>query len=318
MNIKGIAVVGTEGAASGGNRRQQRNQRIKIAPHRSFADQQRHPLFDLFHRLRNQVGLVAVADSGGKARIQVPPGNQRTVAVHRLRINQRQFFQHPGIALQQPRDIHHLRQSEAFGMLQVSGERRCVQNSPAAVEFGRGHTAGKLHVKIQHHPLRRPEKVVECRRSGHIRQLVRITDRGGHAVRHHQPVEFIRSDHRGLQMHMRIDKAGNRNHAAPVKLRLAGIAAADSGDPVSGDRNVAPPGFPGGQGVNSGIFNDQVRRFAADRHSHLPCNFISPVIHSPPSIISFSGAKIRSRRNSAYKIHTAGQARDSAGSRPAS
>ena len=72
----------------------------------------------------------------------------------------------------------------------------------------------------------------------HVGQLVRVADDGGRAAGDDDAGELGRQQLGGLDMHVRVDQAGDDEAAAGVHA-LAALVAADAGDPAAGDRHVA-------------------------------------------------------------------------------
>ena len=84
------------------------------------------------------------------------------------------------------------------------------------------------------------EEIADAFEPEHVGDLVRIADRGRHAVAKDAAVELKRRHQRGFDVEMRVDEAGNAGEAAPVDLALALVARMRADDAVADDGDVAP------------------------------------------------------------------------------
>ena len=95
-----------------------------------------------------------------------------------------------------------------------------------------------------------------------VRDLVRIGDDGGRPEREHEARELVDEELRRLEVHVRVDEAGDDEAARRVD-RLATVVAADTGDDTVHDRDVRVEPFPGEAGENLATADDEIRRLVS-------------------------------------------------------
>ena len=75
-------------------------------------------------------------------------------------------------------------------------------------------------------------------RAEHVRDLVRVGDDRSRPEREDEPGELVDEQLRRLEVHVRVDEAGDDEAAGGVE-RLRALVVADSGDDAVHDRDVS-------------------------------------------------------------------------------
>ena len=205
----------------------------------AFADQHRHALGELLAAL-GQVGhLVVGPDAGAEITVQPGAAKQRAVAVDRAGLKGGKLGEAGRIAGEQTRKIHEFGEPEHLRMVGELYEVADLEPGAGGLEVRGGHAARKLHPEVHGRRHRAVEEISEARLAEHVADLVRIADRGRHAVGEHAAVEFERRDQRQFDVAVGVDEAGHDDLAADVDLADARIFAERADDPIVADGDVA-------------------------------------------------------------------------------
>ncbi len=281
-DVERVAVVGAEGEGGRGLDRDDLGQCIQVLADRAFPDQHGHALGQLLARLGRGRGFVVGADAGGQIAVEVEAAQQRRVPVDMAVLEQQQFLQARGIAMQHARDVHELGKADDLLVPDEGGEVGGVEPSARGLQMRRRHATRQLHAQVQRRVCGALQDVADGLGAEHVRDLMRIADHGRDAVHQHAAVEFVRRDERGFQVAMRIDEAGHRDQAACVDLARPAVLAVGADDAVAADRDVGLGERAGDEIEQPCALNDEVRRLGAaplrDHRGEVAC------LHSPHPI----------------------------------
>ena len=114
-------------------------------------------------------------------------------------------------------------------------------------------------------PLGGFDHVADAGGSGDVGDLVGVGDDGGDAVRHDGAGKLRGGRHRGFDVDVRVDEAGDEIVAVQVERRFAGVACPYSGDGLPGNGDVDIQHFAGEDVDHAGIGEQQVGGFVAPR-----------------------------------------------------
>ncbi len=144
-------------------------------------------------------------------------GQQRTVPVDRAGSEHLDLLEDFRGAAENSWEVHHFGKSQGF---RVRGER--MQHGrgdcPGAVRFQMGsRDAGtEHHAQVELQRDGRGEKVADGFDAHHVCQLMWVADRGGRSAREDGLLKRGRCQERTLDMHVRIDEAGDDTAASAV------------------------------------------------------------------------------------------------------
>ena len=139
--------------------------------------------------------------------------------------------------------------------------------------MGGGHAGGHHHEHAQPAVLGLVEHVADAVQAEHVGDLVRIGDHRGDAFGHHRRGKLPHTDHRTLDVDVRVDQAGGQVAAFQVNFAYSLVAGADAGDPRALDRHVSGVDLAGIHVDEPGIAQHQISRRVSARHAHQVIEF---------------------------------------------
>ena len=255
----GLAVVGAERAALGPELAHERQERLQVARVGGLADQHPGALAALLERLLVGRRLVVRADAGGQVGVEVAPAHARRVAVRVRRAAQRELAQLVRVAGDDGGEVHHLGHAERVAPAQHRLEVADRERAARRLEAARGHARRCHHPDVERHVVADVEQPVDAVRAEHVRDLVRIGDHRGRAVREHRPRELVDHQLRRLDVHVRVDEARHEVAPACVHPLAAGVAAEARDAPV-GDRHVDVEPLLGEGREHLGVLDHEIGR----------------------------------------------------------
>ena len=139
-----------------------------------------------------------------------------------------------------------------------------LSSPPRRLEVGRGHARRRHEVDVERQAGGRVEQPVDTVGAEHVRDLVRVGDDGRRAERQHEPCELVDEQLRRLEVHVRVDEAGD--DPAPARIDLvAALVVAEPGDPAVDDRDVRLEPLPREDREHLAAADDEVCRLVTAR-----------------------------------------------------
>ena len=236
-DVVGIAVVGTERDLRGAELLHERRERDEAARHRRLSHEEPDSRAQPVAAFLERQGLVVGADARRCVRIQLAAGERGCVTVDMAGAAQPELRQLARVAGDDAGEVHHLAEPEhpvaRHQRLEVGVGERAARRLE-----GRGRHARRRHeVDVQRQLGAEVHQPVHAVGAEHVRQLVGIADHRGHAVRDDRAGELARRELGGLDVHVRVDEAGDDELAGGVD-RLPSLVLADAGDPPVRERDV--------------------------------------------------------------------------------
>ena len=222
-------------------RREQREQRVKVARGRALADHDVLPAFELGEGVLHGAALVVGVHAGCDVGVQVVAREPRCVAVDLLvvRLCRDDLFEHLLIGIRHADVVHHLSKTLHAVVLVERVDRAVVEHRAGFIERRRGHAGGEHEAHVDGKILRRLQHILNTVGAHNVGDLVRVGDHGRGAVRDDSVGKFLGRDERALQVDVRVDKAGQHELAAHVDLERALVMLAHARDQPLGHGNVA-------------------------------------------------------------------------------
>ena len=127
-----------------------------------------------------------------------------------------------------------------------------------------------MNPDIHHSPAGRRKKVIDPGKAANIGNLMRVTNRSGHAMRADAAVKLKGGDKAAFDMQMGVDETGHQDAAREIHLRAALVLAIHPNNRVTTNRHIGFHQIPG----------DQVKHPRAFQHQicgHRPTALINPV-----------------------------------------
>ena len=237
-DVERVAVVGAEGEEGRGVARDQRDQLVQVLRDRALADQDRHALGEFFARLLGGRRLVVGADAGGEIGVEVDAAQQRRMPVDMAGGKCLQLGEAGGVAMDHAGKVHEFGEPDHLRMVHEGHEIGGFQPRAGGLQMRRGHAARQIDPEVHPHRLRAGKKIAESLGAQDIRDLMRIADRGGDAMRQHAALEFQRRHQRGFDVQMGVDEAGHGNQPGRVDHLAALIVAIGPDDRVAADGDI--------------------------------------------------------------------------------
>ena len=239
--VVGVLIVGTEHAVGVVLRREQGEERVKVARGRALADHDVLSALELGERVLYGAAFVVGVNAGGDVGIQIIARETGGVAVNLLvvRLRGHDLFKHLLVTVRHADVVHHLGKALDAVVLVERVDRAVVEHRAGFVERRRGHAGGEHEAYVHGQVLGRLEHVLDAVGPHDVRNLVRVGDDGGRAVRNDGVRKLLGGDERALKMDVRIDKAGQNKLAAHVDLRFALVVLAHAGDQALRHGDVA-------------------------------------------------------------------------------
>ena len=236
-DVLGLAVVGAERHPRGPELGDERHERLQVARGGGLPDQEPHagaqPLPSLVGRER----LVVGPDPGRGVRLQRVAEHARRVAVDAVGALDRQLRELARRARDHAREVHHLGEADHARApeqaLEVTGRERASRR----LEARRGHARRGGEVDVERQVLADVDEPVHAVGAEHVRDLVRVRDDGGRPERQHEAGELGGEQLRRLEVHVRVDEAGNDEGPLRVE-RLGALVVAEPRDDAVADRDV--------------------------------------------------------------------------------
>jgi len=289
-----MLVVGAEHAALGILGRQQRGERLEIAGGRALADHDELAALELGQRVLHGRALVVGVDADRDVGVEVLALQARRVAVDLLvvRLRGHDLGDDFGVVVNDAVGVHHLGETLHAGIVVVGVDRAVVEIRAGLVHGRRGHAGREHEAHVDGQTLGRLEHVVDAVGAHDVRDLMRVGDDGGGAVRQHRARELPRGDKAGFEMDVRVDEAGADNLARHVDFLFA-LVAAEADDQSICHRDVAGAQLVGKDVDIGGVFKHQIGLFPAGGGlddplllEQLPLNFSCVAFHGCRHIAS--------------------------------
>ena len=244
-------------------------------------------------------------DAGRQVGLQGRAGEAAGMPLDDLSRRQRlaQNPDHARVRLEHRAHVHHLGQARNLRPRQQLADFRRLEVGAGDLESRRRrHAGGRLHDEAQGKPAARLDRIAHTFDAEHVRELVRIAENRGGALRHHHRGVVVGQHVRGFEMHMPVDEARGDDAAAHIMTwrRVARSARADARWRSSGRRCRCRP-----RAARASRRRGSGRRSATGRTARLPCAAAiarSRVDRSIGSVMSISQAsasrlRIRSLRH---------------------
>ena len=237
-DVLGVAVVGAERHPAGAELVHERQQRLQVARHRGLADQEPHAGAQPLAALVDGQCLVVRANARRGVRLQLLAEEPGRVAVDVGGALERELRELVGRAVDDAGEVHHLGEAEdaaaAHQRLQVAGAsgRRGDSNGEAGTHEG----AMKKTSSCKPDEASRSQWTPST--AEHVRDLVRVGDDRGRPEREDEARELVDEELHRLDVHVRVDEAGD-DVAARCVDRLAALVRPEPGDHPVDDRDVA-------------------------------------------------------------------------------
>ncbi len=238
-DVQGVPVVGAEAEIGRRDVGQDGGERFEVFRDGAFADQDAHPLAELFQRLLGCRRLMFGADAGGDIGVEVAARELRAVAVDMAALEKRELGDAAGVAVDDAGIVHEFGETDAGGMAHDAPEVAGMDGGARGFHMGRGHAGGQLHADVHQRVAARLLKVSDAGQADDIGDLMRVADRGGDAARGDAAVEFEGRDEGAFDVEMRVDEAGDEDEAGDVDDLAPFVGVADADDGVARDRHVA-------------------------------------------------------------------------------
>ncbi len=208
-DVLGLAVVGAEGHALRPVLLHERHERAQVARRGGLADQQPHPRAEALAPLLDRGRLVVGADAGRGVRLQILAQHAGSMAVHVGRQLEPELLELVRVAVDDAGEVHHLGEPEhaaaAQEPLQVAGRER----APRRLELRRRDGRGGHEEDVERDLVGQVCEPVHAVRAEHVGDLVRVGDDRRRAEGQDEPGELVHEQLRGLQVHVRVDEAGD-------------------------------------------------------------------------------------------------------------
>ena len=272
--------------------------RRHVVPGRPQPQHRPHPLPDPRHRVVGRRPLVVVRRPARRIGVERPAKVGRgVVPAHR---------QPGGCGRGDPRDhlrivsdhageVHHLAQPDHAGPGQRLGDVGGGQLRPRVFQPRRArHAAGHLHIDVDGQAPRLVVHQPDAGQAQDVRDLVRVDEHRGGAVRDHGADELGHGDEAAFDMHVRVDETRDKVAAGGVddlgpRAYGVGRVGADIGEASLGHDDVGAWDDLARIDVDPGAAADhQIGRTSAHRHVHKgrgrpgPCFLHHPPPPSPP------------------------------------
>ena len=211
-----------------------------------------------------RVALVVGADAGGGVGLEVLAEDAGRVAVD-VRRRERELLQLVRVAGDDAGEVHHLGEADHAAAAQQALEVAPVEGPARRLERRRGH-AGRGHEEdVERHLVAEVGEPVDAVGAEDVGDLVRVGDDGGSAEREDEARELVHEQLRRLQVHVRVDEAGDDVLAARVDDVAPGVLAEPRHEAVAdGDVGLKP--LPREDRENLPALDDDVGELVAARH----------------------------------------------------
>ena len=193
QQVVGVLVVRAEHAVGVILRREQRQQRIKIAGGCALADHDILSSLQLGKGIAQIGALMVGVDAGGNVGVERVAGQsgRMTVDLLVMRLRSDNFFDHLLIAGEHAVGVHHLGKALHAGVL-IEGVDGAVVERCAGLVKRRCRDAGRQHeAHIDRKVLGRLEHILDAVRTHDVGDLVRVGDDGGGTVRQDRLGKFL-------------------------------------------------------------------------------------------------------------------------------
>ena len=216
----GLAVVGAERAVLGPVPRHQRQQVAQVARVRRLADQHPHAAAALLERLCERRRLVVGADAGGDVGVERAAGHARGVAVGvAWRRRPPAARARPASPAMTPGKFIISATPSARGWRRIASMSAGSSGPLGRLEVARRHARRRHHEHVERQVLGRLEHPLHARAAEHVRDLVRVGDDRGGAVRHDRAGELGGRQLGRLDVHVRVDEP--RHEVLPAGVHRA-------------------------------------------------------------------------------------------------
>ena len=168
-------------------------------------------------------------------------------------------------AIDDTREIHHLREPEHPTPTHERFEVARRQAAPRRLERGRGHTRRRHEVHVELEARACVEQPVHAVDAEDVRDLVRVGDDGGRPEREHESCELVDHELHGLEVHVRVDEPGDDVPPRRVE-RFAPVVAPDPGNDTVDDGDVGLQPLAREHREDASSANHEVGRFVAASH----------------------------------------------------
>ena len=221
-----LAVVGAERAVVRPVLAHHRQQRAQVAGVGGLADQHPHPAPALLQRLRGGERLVVGGDARRRrrrpARAPITPGACPSTCGATIRAST------SGSPAMTPGKFIISATPSARGCSQDLRASRPGPSGPhGRLEVRRRNARRRHHEDVQRQPVGGAEQPVDALDAGDVGDLVRVADDRGRPARHDGPRELAGRELGRLEVHVRVDEAGDEELPAPVDP-LAAVVGADA------------------------------------------------------------------------------------------
>ena len=173
--------------------------------------------------------LVVRADPGRGVGLQGVAEHSGRVAVDVVGALDRELRELARRARDHAREVHHLREADHARAPEQALEVAGCERASRRLEARGGHARRGGEVDVERQVLADVDEPVHAVGAEHVRDLVRIRDDGGRPERQHEAGELGREQLRRLEVHVRVDEAGNDEGALRVE-RLGALVVAEPGD----------------------------------------------------------------------------------------
>ena len=155
QQVLGMLVIGNEKAAAGKGFPKQGQQSLQILGGSAFPDHDPLPQADLFHGLLRCGTFMIAGDAAGHIGGEGVSAEARPMSVHPLAagLGGLDLCQHIRIAPQDTWEVHHFRQPQHPGVVQVGGNVPGGKDRAAFIVTGGGYTTGCHEPDIHREPL---------------------------------------------------------------------------------------------------------------------------------------------------------------------
>jgi len=226
--VLGVAVVGAQGAARQGGRRDHGQQVDKVFGSRTLAKKNPHPAAQLLHRLVGGQALVVRTDPAGDVGIEPPASESRSMAVHRPPGECVELGVDLRIAEHRSRNVHHLGQPQHPRLAGQGCEIRRRQTGAGGRKIG-GRYTGWCHDQHVEREVggggEHPAHAVKTRNVGN---LVRVAHHRRGPTRDDRARELGRDHHAALQVNMGVNQTRQQQSTAEINP-LPGVAGLTHG-----------------------------------------------------------------------------------------
>ena len=264
-DVLGIPIVGAERDPVRAELPHERQQRLQVAGHRRFADQQPHAVAETLASLIRRERLVVGTDARGRIGVQSFAEETGRVAVDLDAFRQPQLVELALVGADDARKVHHLCEPEHPLSSQQTLQVAALERAPRRLELGRRNAGGGHEVEVERQALARVEQPVDSVGSEDVRELVRIEHDCGCPERQDEPGELVGKQLGRLEMHVRVDEAWNDVVPACVD-DLAAVVLAQTRDPAVHHRHVQLQPLAGENRQDATSANDDVGGFVAAGH----------------------------------------------------